>query len=72
MDQKPSVGRIVHYWPHPDASEPWAAIIAGIAEGYDGRCWLHAFPPNGPAVMIGLIPVSPSRKVGYWTWPAKV
>ena len=75
QEQKPSVGRIVHYGQpvshfgsltHP---EPWAAIITAVNR--DETVCLQVF---------GLIGVTPREQVsyseelkeGFWTWPPRV
>lgn len=75
-DQKPSVGRIVHYTPPESVqsdrkSQPWPAIIThvwgdtcvNLAVLPDGSFGLHDLKPT--SVMIGDGP-------GTWKWPPRV
>lgn len=79
-EQKPSVGRIVHYQSHgsPNGqhkSEPRAAIITAVREDVSGKdpqgcvdlCVLN---PTG-MYFDRATPHSPEPKPGCWSWPPR-
>jgi hypothetical protein len=70
-DQKPSVGRIVHYH-RLDWSQPLAAIITGVQP--DGEhVFLAVFPPGAPAFFPARsIPYTPDSAHASWSWPPRV
>jgi len=72
-EQKPSIGRIVHFRIHENDVEK-AAIVTGIWT--DTEVYLTAFPAGGSPQVWGE-PVQHSSKVeGYsqprWDWPPRV
>ncbi len=77
MDQKPSVGRIVHYQSYGTPggefpSAPRAAIIAAVDPAHDGqRVDLCVLNPNGMFFNTGVW-FSETPKPGYWNWPPRV
>lgn len=73
MEQKPSVGRIVHYQAYGTPggefkSLPRAGIIAGVKE--DGTtCEVVVFNPQG--LFFNTVPFSAEPKAGCWSWPPR-
>ena len=78
-EQKPSVGRIVHYtnlgdrdWKYPP--EVQAALITGVNE--DGTVALHVFYRTGqfdmPNVSQTSAEAGSENARGKWCWPARV
>ena len=76
MEQKPSIGRIVHYQAHgsPDGthkSEPRAAIITAVEN--DTNVSLFVANPSGCFFNQGcLFDGSETPKGGTWRWPPRV
>ena len=76
MDQKPSVGRIVHYQSYGTpggeyTSKPRAAVITEVyADGVTavGLCILN---PTGQFFSPS-VPFSETPKPGHWNWPPRV
>lgn len=73
-EQKPAVGRIVHYQAHgsPNGqhkSLPRAAIITAVHE--DGRTDVCVLNPTGMYFDQGT-PFSEAPKAGHWNWPPRV
>jgi hypothetical protein len=78
MEQKPSIGRIVHYQSHgsPNGqhkSEPRAAIITAVYETppAPGAVDLAVLNPTGMYFDKGT-PFSETPKAGHWNWPPRV
>lgn len=70
---KPTIGRIVHYYPldHQDGQEPFAAIITRLT-GSEGIVFLYVMPPTSePFTAIGSAR-SDDPTPGCWTWPPRV
>ena len=72
-EQKPSIGRIVHYQRHgsPDGThkaEPSPAIITQVFE--NGDCQLFVMNPNG--LYHNRSAYSAEPKPGCWSWPPRV
>lgn len=77
-EQKPSVGRIVHYQslgsPAPKEGEvdlpsaPRAAVITDVSES--GSVSLFVMNPMGQHVVWD-VPFSDSPKRGCWSWPPR-
>jgi hypothetical protein len=74
MEQKPSIGRIVHYTrsgyvPECDYPAPEAAIIIGVNP--DGTVRLHVFR-EGAAFDALVVPFSETPMTpGCWSWPPR-
>lgn len=75
MDQKPSVGRVVHYqsFGTPGGEylpAPRAAIVTQVNDdaGSVGLCILN---PTGQFFNVA-VPYSPEPKPGCWSWPPRV
>lgn len=75
--QKPSVGRIVHYYDGLTAKEPPnAAIVCAIND--NGTVDLYVLPPHiwkdehDRAHYEENVPYSETPKIGCWTWPPRV
>ena len=79
-EQKPTVGRIVHYTPGAFVSgdgvclpAPQAAIVTKVPEpGFapDGEVDLAVFREDQPWP-TRRVPYSESPKMGYWSWPSR-
>jgi hypothetical protein len=88
MEQKPSVGRVVHYQSHgsPNGqhkSEPRAAIITAVYPDPSTAPEGQAFGPASPTVDLCVLnptgmyfdratPFSETPKPGHWNWPPRV
>ena len=79
MDQKPSVGRIVHFGhpvydkdrqDSPVFAEPWAAMITQV--NADDTVHLAIFPPDGVARARQRVKFSPELNADNWSWPPRV
>jgi hypothetical protein len=75
VDQKPSVGRIVHYqsFGTPNGeylSEPRAAIITQVDKGLTGDVGLAILNPTGMFFTVR-VPFSAEPKPGHWSWPPR-
>lgn len=73
MEQKPSIGRIVHYFAYgtPNgefpAKEPRAAVITEVLEGeVVSLCVLN------PSGMFFNQNVTKGQEAGQWDWPARI
>lgn len=78
-EQKPTIGRIVHYTNLGDRDgkyppEVQAALITGV--NADGTVALHVFYKTGqfdmPSVAYTEFPAGRDEARGKWTWPARV
>ena len=74
MEQKPSIGRVVHYTNLGDKdgkypAEQQAAMITRVRE--DGKVALTIFYPTGMFQMDN-VPYSESYERGHWSWPPRV
>jgi hypothetical protein len=73
-EQKPSVGRIVHYG-YVDSAymvprmELRAAIITEVT---DDTVSITVFHPNRPATGVQSVRFSETLKEDHWTWPPRV
>ena len=74
IEQKPSIGRVVHYQKYGTPGgehkpEPSPAMITKVEE--DGTtCMLFVMNPNG--VYFNKTPFSAEPKPGHWNWPPRV
>jgi len=72
MEQKPSVGRIVHYF-ETETSKPLAAMINTISE-QEGLVHLTVFKETYMAWAVNTPHRSMSRAghpMGFWDWPER-
>jgi len=77
-EQKPSVGRIVHWFPDTADSQynqvPHAAIITYV-DFVETEIDLQIFVPLrfiGYNTMLQKVPFSETPKPGHWCWPPRV
>lgn len=73
MEQKPSVGRIVHYQAYGTPggeypSVPRAAVVTQVGE--DGAVGLAILNPTG-MFFNPSVPYSADPKPGSWNWPPR-
>lgn len=81
MDQKPTVGRIVHYQAYGTPggeykAQPRAAIVTDVPEenspaSHEGRVSLCVLNPTG-CFFNQSVPYSATPKPGHWNWPPRV
>lgn len=77
MEQKPSVGRIVHYHSYGTPGgeykpQPRAAIISEVLEhGEDLKVSVVVLNPTG-LFFNQNVPYSETPKPGHWNWPPRV
>ena len=71
MEQKPSVGRIVHYHIE-DNGEPIAAIITRAIDGGVVDLTLFSPPLERPQVERITCAFSPTPRAKCWSWPPRV
>lgn len=73
-EQKPSVGRIVHYYySFAQGEGPIAAIVTGVRD--DGSCDLTLFHPNAllhDTIRKEAVPFAPEPTPLHWNWPPRV
>lgn len=75
MEQKPTVGRMVHYQSYgtPNGeykSEPRAATITQVNDD-QGNVGLFIMNPSG-LFFPNNVPYSAEPKPGHWNWPPRV
>lgn len=75
MEQKPTIGRVVHYQRYgtpggEHLAEPSPAIIVKVLDESGSRCQLFVMNPNG--LYFNDTPYSSSPKPGHWNWPPRV
>lgn len=75
VDQKPSVGRIVHYHSYGTPGgeflpQPRAAVIAEVLDDDNGFCSIVVLNPKG--VYFNDAHYSEEPKPGCWNWPPRV
>lgn len=73
MEQKPTIGRIVHYQRYgtpggEHKAEPSPAIVTQVLDE-TGKCQLFVMNPNG--VYHNATPYSETPKPGHWNWPPR-
>ena len=74
MEQKPSIGRIVHYGRYGSPGgehkpEPSPAIITAVLDETTMMCQLFVMNPNG--LYFNPTPFSAEPKPGHWSWPPR-
>lgn len=67
MEQKPSVGRIVHYTSKD--GNTLAAIVNAVSS--DDYTRITVFLHDG-STLSGDAPFSAEPKIGHWNWPPRV
>ena len=73
LSMKPTVGRIVHYYPHPANEQgdgPLAAIITGLT-GSEHIVHLRVFSVAGDSFPAFAAPMAEEPTAGCWTWPPR-
>lgn len=75
MEQKPSIGRIVHYQKYgtpggEHKAEPSPAVITQVFDQETGEVQLFVMNPNG--LYFNRTPYSAEPKPGHWNWPPKI
>lgn len=75
MEQKASIGRVVHYQKYGTPGgehkpEPSPAMITQILDEETQKCQLFVMNPNG--VYFNPTPYSAEPKPGHWNWPPRV
>jgi hypothetical protein len=72
-DQKPSIGRIVHYH-QPEEPAALPAIITHVhSETCVSLVGFTAFPPTGPGTFIrASVILTDKAEPGCWSWPPHV
>jgi hypothetical protein len=70
VDTRPSVGRIVHYYPEDD-SKPMAAIVNQTSDVDLTVVGLTLFDPRGDVRSKLNVAFSESPKGSHWNWPPK-
>lgn len=73
-DQKPSIGRIVHYQRYgtpggEHKAEPSPAVIVKVLDEAFGLCQLFVMNPNG--LYFNETPWSAAPTPGHWNWPPR-
>ncbi len=66
-EQKPSIGRIVHY---TEGGKPLPALITEVDT--DEVVSLNVFYPVGSDLKLGQIRFSKEAQEGCWSWPPRV
>jgi hypothetical protein len=73
--QKPSVGRIVHFYQQNTDENPIPALVIGVYDD-SGKVDLTVFGRSRfaePTTMPGIdVPYSEAPKKGHWSWPPRV
>jgi hypothetical protein len=70
MEQKPSVGRMVHYV--SEQGECQAAVISGVARDDESAVHLHVFDPVVAVNVKYSIQSDQGQGIGTWHWPERV
>jgi len=72
MDQqKPSVGRVVHYYGHPGQKEPWAAFVTKVHGDFCIN--VAGFNDGGTQFSQSSATYSEEPSVSCrWVWPPRV
>jgi hypothetical protein len=73
-EQKPSVGRIVHYMAYGTPggeypSVPRAAVIAAVHDDVTSECDLVVFNPQG--LWFNRCKFAANYTPGHWSWPPR-
>lgn len=74
MNNKPTIGRIVHYQKYgtpggEHKAEPSPAIITKVVSEETQECQLFVMNPTG--VYFNTTPYSADLKPGHWSWPVR-
>ena len=74
-EQKPSIGRIVHYQKYgtpggEHLSTPSAAVITEVLDVETNKVQLCVLNANG--IYFNPTEFSPEPKPGHWSWPPRV